>query len=451
MDEAWATVAHGAIAVRPSPLLVRIAAAVTIGGLLVIAWAALLVPVLALAAVILALALIDWRISRRDPAPKIERVLPQRLVKDRPVKIVYQLSYPGPAPTRVSLLDELPTDLGGDLLIDDVEVKPGQPLELARELVPKARGLREIGTTNVLWRSRLGLLQLRARASGAGTVAILPSSVKAVKRKGLIQKSVSEELGLRPRPARGEGSEFESLRDYMEGDDPRHVDWHASARRHHLIVRQYQTERRHTVFVAIDSGRLMAARVDAVSKLDHAINCAVALARASIEYGDRVGLIAFDRELRAMVQPKAGPGGVGQIIEATLKLGPHPFEPNYRILVEALTRHQKKRALIVVLTDFVEGSASSELQSYVALLTRHHCVMLVALRDRLLAELDQREPAITRDRLYRRLALQDVAVQRAAGLGRIRRFGAHTLDLDPAAVTAPVLNRYFAIRQAGLL
>jgi uncharacterized protein (DUF58 family) len=451
MDGDSLSKAHSAIAVRPSSRLVRIAAATALCALIVIAWPALLVPVVIFAAVILTLALIDWTISRNDPVPKIERVLPERLVKDRTFTIVYKLLYQGPVATTVSLLDELPTDFGGDLIIEDVELEPDRPLELARDLVPKARGLCEIGTTSVLWRSRLGLLQFRAKAFGGDRVAVLPSSVQAVKRNGLIQKSVSEELGLRPRPARGEGAEFESLRDYVEGDDPRHVDWHASARRRHLIVRQYQTERHHTVFVAIDTGRLMAARADSVSKLDHAINSAVALARASMEYGDRVGLIAFDRELRAMVQPKAGSAGMGQIIEATLNLNPHPFEPNYRILVEALARHQKKRALIVVLTDFVEGSASSELESYLALLTRHHCVMLVALRDRLLAELDHREPAITRDRLYRRLALQDLAVERAAGLGRIRRFGAHTLDLDPAAITAPILNRYFAIRQAGLL
>jgi uncharacterized protein (DUF58 family) len=195
----------------------------------------------------------------------------------------------------------------------------------------------------------------------------------------------------------------------------------------------------------------MAARVDAVSKLDHALDSAIALARASKEYGDRVGFIAFDRELRVLVRPKSGPNCVGALIEATLDLTAHPLEPSYRVLVETLAQCQKKRALVVVLTDFVEGSASSELESYLAVLARRHCVLLVALRDRLLAELDDREPSITRDRLYRRLALQDLAVERAAALGRIRRFGAQTLDLDPAAVTVPLLNRYLAIRQAALL
>ena len=267
----------------------------------------------------------------------------------------------------------------------------------------------------------------------------------------LTHRSLRDELGVRPRRARGEGSEFESLREYVHGDDPRHLDWRASARRGRLIVRRYQTERRHTVIVAVDTGRLMAAKSAGDSKLDCALDCAIALARLSGQFGDRVGLLAFDQELRALAKPRSGAAGVGGLVEATLELRPRPFEPNYRVLAETLARHQKKRALVVVLTDFVEGSASRELESYLAVLARRHCVLLVAMRDRLLAELDVREPQIARGRLYRRLALQDLAVEREAALRRIAQFGVQTLDLDPARITAPVLNRYLAIRQAALL
>jgi uncharacterized protein (DUF58 family) len=419
-------------------------------GLAAVAWSALVLPLLALVAVLAGLVVVDWAISSCDPAPQLERSLPRRLVKGRPATVVYRLLRHGKSPTSVSVLDELPADLGGDLVIEGVQVGSGPPCAIARDLTPQARGMRETGPTRILWRSRLGFLHLRATIHGGGKIAILPAAA-AGRRTGLTQRSLREELGLRPRPARGEGTEFESLRDYVDGDDPRHVDWHASARRGRLMVRQYQTERRHTVFVAIDTGRLMAARVDGVSKLDHALDCAVTLAHASREYGDRVGFIAFDRELRVMVRPKSAPNCAGALIEATLQVEPRPLEPSYRVLVETLSQYQKKRALVVVLTDFVEGSASAELQSYLAVLARRHCVLLVALRDRLLAELEEREPAITRDRLYRRLALQDLAVERAAALARIRRFGAQTLDLDPAEITVPVLNRYLAIRQAGLL
>jgi uncharacterized protein (DUF58 family) len=195
----------------------------------------------------------------------------------------------------------------------------------------------------------------------------------------------------------------------------------------------------------------MGAYVDGTSKLDHAINCAAALARASVGYGDRIGFIAFDNTLRMFERARTGPVGVGALVEATSALATVSFESDYGILVETMARYQKKRSLVVVLTDFVEGGASRGLEDYLAVLARRHCVMLVALRDRVLGEADEREPAISRERLYRRLALQDLVAERESVLARIGRFGAQVLDLDPAQITGPVLNRYLAVRDTGLI
>lgn len=445
---------HGnpqAAAIRPAPRLVRLLAAAALCGLASMPLPPLLAPTAGLVAVAAVLAGLDWKRSRSEPYPHAERVLPERLVRGRSASVRYRVSHPGSRATSVTILDEMPEELGGDLIINGIGIGAGEHREVSREITPLRRGTFELGPIYVAWRSRLGLFQLRAAAPRAGTAVIFPPASATQPRAGLTHRSLREELGIRPRPARGEGTEFESMREYVPGDDPRHVDWHASARRGRLVVRQHQTERRHTVMIAVDTGRLMAARVESVSKLDHALDCAIALARACGEYGDRVGFVAFDREVRAMLRPRSGANGVGALIDASTRLAHFPFEPDYRVMVETLARYQKKRALVVVLTDFVEGSASRELESYLGVLARRHCVLLVALRDRLLAEFDIREPEITRDRLYRRLALQDLAVEREAALARIARFGAQTLDLDPARVTAPVLNRYLAIRQAALL
>jgi uncharacterized protein (DUF58 family) len=435
----------------PSQRLVRIAAVIAFIAIVAIPVPILIAPVIAMLAILIVLAGMDLIAARREIAPSIERVIPDRLVKGRPASIIYKVSRPRGVSTTLAILDELPMELGGDLLIDEIRIEREQSIEISRDRTPLRRGIHVPGPTFVLWRSRMGLFRIRAQVADGGSVAILPASSAPQRQSSLTHRSLRDELGIRPRPARGEGTEFESLREYVSGDDPRHVDWHASARRGRLIVRQHQTERHHTVMIAVDTGRLMAGQIDATSKLDYAIDCAIALARASKEYGDRVGFIAFDRELRVFTRPKAGFSGVGGIVRATMPLSPFPFEPNYRVLVETLARHQKRRALVVVLTDFVEGSASHELEDYLAVLARRHVVVLVAMRDRMLGELDERDPSITRERLYRRLALQELAGEREAALARIAAFGAQTLDLDPARITAPVLNRYLAIRQAALL
>jgi len=441
-----------AAVIRPAPRLTRLVGGAALFGLAAVASPLVVVPLLAYAVVVSLAAAYDVLRSRGGIAPDVRRVLPARAIRGTPFDVVYRIASPTAASaTTVDVLDELPADLGGDLHVAAVVLAPGETREVSRSLTPTRSGLRELGATFVVWPSRLRLFLLRAEAGRGGTIGILPPAAAAQRRGGLTHRALREELGVRPRPARGEGSEFESLREYVAGDDPRHIDWRATARRGRPIVRQHQTERRHTVIVAVDTGRLMASRVEEEPKLDRALDCAIALARASQEFGDRIGLVAFDRELRAFARPRPGPVGVGQLVEATLTLRPSPFETSYRVLLEIVSRHQKKRALLVVLTDFVEGSASAELESHLAILAKRHLVLLVALRDRLMAEIDTPAPHLGREDLYRRLALQDLVVEREAALSRVARFGAQTLDLDPARVTVPVLNRYLAIRQAALL
>jgi uncharacterized protein (DUF58 family) len=437
--------------IRPSPLLVRLFAVAALLASAALPFPSLTASTLAFTVIVTLLAGFDWTISRNDPAPDVDRVLPSRLIKDHPASVTYRIKRTGAGVTTIDLLDELPEALGGDLRIAGTKLGRDQCFEVARTILPNQRGTFELGPILIVWRSQLGLLSLRSAIPGQGAIAVLPPASTPQRRTGLSHRSLLDELGIKPRPLRGEGSEFESLREYVSGDDPRHIDWRASARHARMQVRQYQTERRHTVFVAIDTGRLMGAHVEGVSKLDHAINCATALARASIGYGDRVGFLAFDSSLRLFARPRSGSAGVAALVEATSPLKPAPSEPDYRILAETLTRHQKKRALVVVLTDFVEGGAARSMEDYLGVLARRHCVMLVALRDRMLREVDQPAPSISRDRLYRRLALQDLVAERETVLGRIGRLGAQVLDLDPAQITAPVLNRYLAIRDAAII
>jgi uncharacterized protein (DUF58 family) len=435
-------------AIRPSARLVRWTVIVAVAALASVPFGFLFAAAIAFAAALTMLVVIDWSISRGDPPPSLVRELPGRVVKGRPAAVTYRITSASGG--SIWILDELPAALGGDLLIEDAALAAGSTT-ITREVIPLQRGINDLGPSYVMWNSRLRFLHYRSIAESGGKIAILPPASSPERRAALTHRTIRDELGMRPRPARGEGREFESIREYFPGDDPRHVDWRATARRGRMMVRQYQTERRHTVMVAVDTGRLMAARTEGSSKLDYALDCAIALARASKEFGDRVGFVAFDRELRMLIRPRAGAGGLSGLVEASASLKSAPFETNYRVLADTLAIHQKKRALVIVLTDFVEGSASRELESYLGVIARRHVVLLAALRDRVLAEIDRRDPEITRDRLYRRLALQDLVVEREAALARIGRFGAQTLDLDPAEINAPVLNRYLAVRHASLL
>jgi uncharacterized protein (DUF58 family) len=188
----------------------------------------------------------------------------------------------------------------------------------------------------------------------------------------------------------------------------------------------------------------MAADVDGRSKLDHAIDAGLALAYAALQAGDRVGLIAFDRELRGFAAPRAQRRQLGVLIDLLRPLEPRLVEPDYRVVVRTLAARHRQRALVVVLTDVVEAGAAIFTEP-LAVLGRRHRVLLVALRDRLFAGLDA--PAGTdMVAVSRRLVLADLVRERDTALATLRRGGVQSVDLPPEQITAAVLERYLALR-----
>lgn len=414
------------------------------------AWAALALYAWAGLALLGVLLWWEWRVLRRQPLPRIDRFTPRRAVVGTAATFRYCIESRAAAPVRVELLDELPRDLGGDQSLPPVWIAPGESVEQERAIVPERRGVRPLGRLYFLHPGPLGLLLRRGHVEPQVSLPVLPQHPPRAGHGGLTDRKSLAELGVRPRRPRGDGLEFELLREYVRGDDPRHIDWRATARAGRTLVRQHQIERNHRVIVAVDTGRLMTTRIDGVSKLDWALTAMLALAEASHRSGDSVGMAAFDADLRRFVPPISPHRSLGGLLEAATQLEGSLAETSYRTLTALLQSRQRKRALVVVLTDFVEGSAG-ELEGYVQSLARRHCVLLVALRDRMLQSLAKPAPDIAERELFERLVLQDLEVERQTVLRRMRRAGVQTLDLDPAHVTAPVLARYLDIRQAGLL
>jgi uncharacterized protein (DUF58 family) len=420
-----------------------------------LALASLLQPGAAVAAW-LALALLacvmglDFRASRAAPAPTLQRSFPARARLGESCVVSYELRNAARRALDYELLDELPEVLGGDARIGPQRAAALELQVLEREVTPRRRGSHTLGPSYLYVRSPLGLFVRRLEFAAGPLFHVYPAEA-APPPRGLGSRTLRHELGLRPRRPRGTGGEFESLREYTLDDEPRRIDWRASARARKLIVRNFHVERSHTVLIAVDCGRLMGALVDRQSKLDHALSATISLVQACARSGDRIGFLAFDRELRAFVPPQRSLSALPPILEATLALEPRAYEPSYRALAEVLQQKQKKRALIVVLSDFVEGASSPELEAYLGALARRHCVLLVGVRDRLLREIEQPHPEVSGLELYRRVVLHDLDVARGTAVARITRLGVQTLDLDPAQITAPLLDRYLEIREAGLL
>lgn len=430
------------------------------------------VPILALrvfvpitGAILLAAVLADFFLALREEGIEFTRIFPEKGARERVEEITLRIVNPLPRPVVMDLHESIPRDL---ILSEpgwtNLEVGARASRDLVYTIKPMVRGRREWGRMTALVRSPLGLLRRGAAGPSGDSILVQPETRRYLRSEALNPKRVLAELGVRPKRMRGDGLEFESLREYVIGDEPRRIDWRATARRGRPIVRNHRHEESRTILLAVDRSRLMGARAPhdgageanqegfASTKLDHAIDAALALAFASLVAGDRVGLILFDRTAVRPIAPVVHRASLGRFVDALSAVQPVPFEADYRRVTREILTLQRKRAMVVVLTDFMEVDRD-ELIRPMSLLARHHEVVFVALREPILEQLEEGELSGSASKaearpieIYRRIVLSDLLREREGRLVTLRRQGISVLDVPPSEATASALNRYMELR-----
>jgi len=383
---------------------------------------------------------------RRMPPLRLSRRFPGRVFVGRSAQVEVVVTNPGSTPAVVEIVDEVAAQLrAGDPAFAEVEIPAGATRSLPYEIVPAARGNHVLGPLVALRRSPRGLLE-RRETGGGDVIRAFPDTARFVRAQPFDVRRWFAQLGVRAAPRRGQGSELESMRDYVPGDDTRRIVWGASARRGRPVVRLDRHERNHTVWIVIDTSRLMGGAIGAQTKLDHAIDAALALACGALGSQDRVGMLAFDASVHTRMGPRRHRADLGQFVELLQPLQVKLVEPSYRTLARMLIDQLGQRALIVVLSDF--GAADEEsLIASLALIAKRHRVVLAGLRDPAFAALDPIDPSADDGMgIYRRIVLADLMDEREKIVGRLRRAGVDTLDVPPQQINARLLHRYLEIR-----
>ncbi len=258
-------------------------------------------------------------------------------------------------------------------------------------------------------------------------------------------------VAMRRRTAwRGEGRDFESLREYVPGDELRHISWSATAKRGRLTTRQYQIERDQTVLIALDAGRLMTARIEQETKFDSALHAALALMSAAERGGDHTALAVFGRRVRTYVPPGRGREQTEAVMEALYSIEPELIEPSYTRAFQYIAANCKRRALVVVLTDLVDEEGSRELLASLRLLRPRHLPLVVCIADRDLRAIVRDAPATLRD-LFTQSVAEEIMFQREAALRRVEQQGGLALDVTTAALVPNLLETYIRVKERGLL
>ena len=354
-------------------------------------------------------------------------------------------------PISLVIKDEYPARMKlSDLREGAMRVEAQTSAALVYGLTPPRRGRFEFGQIVVRFLSRWNLVWVETRVGEPVSVKVYPNMRRAREAELKALGARSLVASHRKTSWRGEGREFESLRDYVRGDELRHISWTATARRGKLTTRQYQIERDQTILIAIDGGRLMTARIEQETKLDSAVHAALALMSAAARAGDNAGLLVFGRKIKSYLPPSRGRDHMDAALEALYAVEPDMIEPSYSHALEFIAAHSKRRSLVVLLTDLVDEEGSKELLSSLRLLRPRHLPLVVTIADRDLKAVVSNVPENARD-LFTQSVAEEIMYLREAALRRVESQGGLALDVTAAALAPSLLEKYLQVKERGLL
>jgi len=368
-------------------------------------------------------------------------------------EVIYRWTNPSARRARLQVREVRPEILGGAQPPRTLGIPPRSATREHVPVVPLRRGRETGGLGGFVVDSMgpLGLGRHRARLPLPWDVVVYPPLVSVRLRASVAEALRRRDVGMKAIRKLGEGRLFESLREWVPGDDLRHIDWKATARRGKVITRQYEAERRQQVLLVLDTGRLMTADVAAgVARLDFAVQAALELAYAAAQHDDNVGIMTFADGVQHFVAPERGRTGVRRVMDVLAEVQPKLVEPDYPGAFRYLAARNRKRALTVLFTDVIDRFASDALVANVATLRPRHLPLAVTLRNPELDAAATQRPATPRD-AFRKAAAEELLHAREEALGHMRRAGVLVIDVTPERAAQAVVAKYLDLKRRGTL
>jgi uncharacterized protein (DUF58 family) len=434
---------------RPAPLLLWL-----LGG-----WAALgvlasltLLPLnawLACGGAIALLALADgWRLQRA-PSPDVQREVSPVMPLGPEARVGLRLRAVAARTQRLRLHDLHPGGWAVRGMPRKLALLPGSDVLLDYAVMPDARGQFSFDGCHLQLRSPWHCWSSRRVVGAPSTVRVYPNFASLAELAGLSVELASRSVGARLQRRRGEGTEFQELRDYRVGDSLRKIDWKATARSSRLISREYRDERNQQVVLMLDCGRRMLAQDDQLAHFDHVLNASLALASIALRQGDAVGMLACTGQQQRWLPPQQGSGGMDMLLGAGYDLQAMPLATDYLAAASALQAHQQRRALVVLITN-VRDEDDAELRMAVTMLSKRHLVMLVSLRE-LALDRAAAEPGDELETSIRSAAAMHYLTERERVHEALRRESVNTLDVSCHELSGALIERYLSVKRSSRL
>lgn len=389
----------------------------------------------------------------RTPSPQVQRRLPGSLALGRWSDVHIELLHDSRRSVALSLLDHGPQGADNRFEVEnlpqDIVLRPQRKADLSYRLRPTSRGAFIFERIEIQLRSPLRLWLSRRYLASADTARVYPDFARLHNGQLLAVDNWLSQIGIRQRQRRGLGLEFNQLREFREGDSLRQIDWKATARQRTPIAREYQDERDQQIVFMLDCGRRMRSQDGDLTHFDHALNACLLLSHVALRQGDAVGISTFAADEDRHLSPGKGARQLSVLLNQVYDLNSTQRPADYRLAIRQLLARQKRRALVVLVTNLRDEDDEQLIES-VKQLGRHHRVLVASLREEVLDQL-RHTPVHTWQQALDYCGTVEFSNARASLHERLSAHGIPVLDVRPAELGPQLVSRYLSWKKAGTL
>jgi uncharacterized protein (DUF58 family) len=391
---------------------------------------------------------VDLALAASPRALGVSRVIPSRVRLGESVTSELYLANEGSRRLRGVVRDGWQPSAGAGNNRTAVDLPAGERRLITLTLRPTRRGERTAAHLTVRSRGPLGLTARQATLKAPARIRVLPPFHSRKHLPSRISR-LKELDGRTSVLVRGQGTEFDSLREYVRGDDVRSIDWRATARRGDVVVRTWRPERDRRIVIVIDTGRTSAARVADEPRLDTAFEAALLLAALASQAGDRVDVLAWDRRVRARVQGASGAELLSRMVDGMALIEPELIEMDWTAVPGQIRAITAQHALVVLITPMDAPGASTGLLSVLGQLTQRHTVIVASVTDPSVTDLIHTRS--DRQEVYRAASAERTVLDSARVAAAVRQLGADVVSESPERLPPALADRYIALKAAGRL
>lgn len=350
----------------------------------------------------------------------------------------------------LKIIDEIPHQFQIRNFLFTTSLEPGTNKNIQYNLRPVKRGEYKFGALNVYASSKIGFVARRYRFAQHQMIPVYPSYLQMRKYELLAISNRLTEVGIKKIRKVGHNQEFEQIKEYVQGDDIRTINWKATARRNNLMVNHYQDEKSQQIYSVIDKGRAMKMPFEEMSLLDYAINASLVISNIAMVKDDKAGLITFNHQIESILPARKGLSQMQSILEVLYKQKTAFKESNFEKLYITLKRKINHRSLIILYTNFESETALLRQLPYLKAIASSHLLLVVLFENTELSNLLE-STAYSTEEVYLKTIAEKFDFEKRLIVKELRKYGVHAILTAPQNLTVNTINKYLEFKSRGLI